>query len=562
MMTNIEPLHKATKHVQQRCTATGILRQHCNFSVTPRISVLKETEERASGLFGIMLQDMNGVMPTGLKAPCLQYELPFEKYFDNPAGTLAHMKFNSVVHRDEEQIEFLIDGHEWLLPTGGLSDASANVEYIWDIYLDGDFYGTFRGYSGRNSAGIRIRKPPVRRNAPIVFLKDVEEFDSRYAFSTTVPLSTTDNYGYLPYWVTVTREGEFVDYHVGVHSQITLDKQTGTFVFSYRPSASEDGTLLIYQCVAVFPVKDDVTVDDISTYRLEIKPLERFQGVTSVCPHAAVNKAFCHSLVVKHAHTRSLAVCTMPVIPGQARYYKHVPRYTPPNQMRVTVRPRSNYPLEFGWLRGYGFTESTETRAAWNSSENKVKVVGVKAILTPEMVCPTCDTTGNNAFRSWFDGCNRLHIAELIYHKDWRTVKTEGDRFGYRMFYGCASLPFITGKFTEPQSITACGDYHNYQKFAECSSLQYVSDDYTEPHLIMKTGAAFGAHQFAGCTDLKCVSPFYTEPKEITEGVTDFFNVYKFAGCRCKTPSPQYRESIVRNLGKAYLANKWSDSWK
>jgi len=562
-MTSIEPLHRPSGHLQQRCnTATCSPRQRCNFRITPRLSTLLEPVVRTDGLLGISLQDMNGVLRTGLKVDGLQPELAVEKYFDNPVGALTHMKFSSVIHRDAEQIEFLIDGHDWFLPTSGVSDSGANVEYLWDIYLDGDFYGTFRGYSGRNSTGIRVRKLPQRLNAPICFMKDVETFDSRYVVTTSVPLSTSDNYGYLPYWFTVSRDGEFRDYGIGVHPYVTLDRVSGVFNFSYRPPSDYDETLLIYQCAAVFPVKDDVTIDDMSTYRLEIIPLERFTGVTSVCPPAESVMAFCKEMVVKYAHTRAVNVCTLPTTPGQARYYKHVPRYTPAHQMRVTIRPRSNYPLEFGWLRGFGFAESVDSQAAWNSVENKEKVIGVHAVLTPEMVCLDCEYTGNHAFASWFDGCTRLQHTELRYHPDWRTVKFAGDRFGYSMFYGCTSLPYIIGKFSEPQSFMECGEDFNRQKFMECSSLQYVSEDYTEPFRLTKTGAAFGAHQFAGCVNLQCVSPFYTEPKAITTGTTNFFNAYKFAGCPCKTPSPQYTESVVHAQGVGFLANKWSTTWK
>jgi len=559
----IEPLHRPSVHLQQRCDSTACIpRQHCNFRITPRLSTLQNKTDGTGGLFGISLQDMHGVMPTGLKAPNLNYELAFEKYFDNPVGSLTHMKFNSVKHRDEEYVEFLIDGYEWYLPTGGLTSAGSSAEYLWDIYVDGNFYGNFRGYSGRSSTGIFIQKIPERLNEPIVFLKDVEEFDSRYAFTTAVPLSTTNNYGYLPYWVSVTREGAYVDHRVGIHQSITFDRQSGVFKFSYTPPHIENDVLLIYQCVAVFPIKDDLTLDEISTYRLEIKPLEAFKTVRLACPSEVnISMDFCKEAVVTYLQTRAFHLCELPCSHAQARYYKHVPRYTPQHHMRVVVRPRSNYPLSFGWLRGYGFVESFESRELWNTAENKEKVVGVRAVLTPEMVCSDCSNTGNNAFRSWFDGCTRLQTAEITYHPDWRTVNIAGNMFGYRMFCGCSSLPHIIGKFTEPQSITACGDDYNRYKFAECSSLQYVSEDYTEPFHITETGTAFCAHQFAGCTALQCVSPFYTEPREVSSGITDFFNVYKFAGCRFTSPSPQYKESMVLNPGNAFLVNKWASSW-
>jgi hypothetical protein len=42
----------------------------------------------------------------------------------------------------------------------------------------------FRGYSGHASTGILVKKKPEYLAGPIVFLKDVEEFDCTHPFCT------------------------------------------------------------------------------------------------------------------------------------------------------------------------------------------------------------------------------------------------------------------------------------------------------------------------------------------------------------------------------------------
>ena len=556
----IEQLHKPSTHLQQRCnTDDCINRQHHNYRLFARASSIRQQVNTSNGFRDVSLQDMNGVLRSGLKTTNLNYELIREHYFDNPVGTFTNLKFSSIVHRHEEEIEFLIDSHEWFIPTGGLTTTGTNAEYNWDIYVNGDFYGNFRGYSGHVSTGIYVKKIPDRRVGPIVFLKDVEEFDSAHSFSTSVPISSFNNYGYLPYWFVVTRDGALFDSGIGVYSGLFFERQPGIFRFTYKPvSDTVANTFIIYQCVAIFPIKDDIVREDIATYRLEMKPLEAFSTVQSVCRPPLSEALNCPDFVVQYAKTQSLELCQLPYRFGSAGYGKHVPKYTSPDQMRVLIRPRSNYPLEHGWLRGYGFCDDVETRELWNTLSNKEKVIEVRAIFTPEMVCIDCVNTGNFAFRSWFDGCRRLQEADFTYHVDWRTVTTVGDKFGYRMFYGCESLKNLGPLFSEPQSFIICGDDFNSHKFTNCAALRYVSNEYTEPYYLREIGSAFCAHQFAGCRSLVYVSPYYTEPQKILTDSPDFFNCYKFAGSGLSLPSPQYRDNCVQVPGNGHLANKWA----
>ncbi len=539
----IESLHEPSNYFQQRCTATDCTnRQHRHFRIITRASSIQKPVNSTKGARGISLQDMNGVLRSGLKVTNLNHALVREHYFDNPAGTLTHLKFSSIVHRPEEEIEFLIDATDWLIPTGGLTSAGANVEYNWDIFVDGIFYGNFRGYSGHKSAGIFVKKPTEYLAGPIVFLKDVEAFDSEFPFTTSVPLSSPNNYGYLPYWFSVTRDGQIFDSAIGVYSHLSLERLDSVFRVTYKPSAdSAANNLIIYQCVAIFPIKDNVTRDDIATYRLEIKPHESFTTPKSVCPATPPEMVVCPDFVVQYATTQSLIPCQLPYRYGSAGYGKHVPAYTSPHQMRVVIRPRSNYPLEQGWLRGYGFCDEIESHENWNSPSNKDKLIKVRSMITPETVCINCTHTGNFAFRSWFDGCRRLQEADLSYHADWRTITHAGDMFGYRMFYGCSSLQNIGILFSEPQSLISCGDDFNRYKFANCTALRYVSEEYTEPYHLKETGSAFCANQFSGCRSLAYVSPYYT----------DKFSI----------PSPQYQDSVIRQPGNGHLAHKWDATW-
>ena len=561
---SIEQLHRPSDHLQQRCNAADCTnRQHHNHRLQTRTSSIRKARDTIDGIKNVSLQDMHGELRSGLNAPNLNYELVREYYLDNPVGSSQHLKFSSIVHRHEEEIEFLIDSHEWFIPTGGMTSTGTNVEYNWDIYIDGNFFGNFRGYSGQVSTGIYVKKTPNRRIGPIVFLKDVEEFDNAHPFTTVVPISSPHNYGYLPYWFLIARDGKILDLGIGTHSLLSLERQNSIFRFFYRPSSdTSENTSIIYQCAAIFPIKENVTREDISTYRLEIKPHEAFKTAQSICPPPLPPEIhICPDFVIQYAKTQSLQPCQLPYRFGTARYSKHVPTYTSPHGMQVLIRPRSNYPLEHGWLRGYGFCEDRETREQWNTHANKNKVIGVRAVITPETVCIDCFNTGNFAFRSWFDGCSRLQDVELSYHADWRTVTTAGDMFGYRMFFGCSSLRHVGTRFTEPQSLTTCGDDFNRYKFANCTSLRYVSEEYTEPYRLKETGSAFCANQFSGCRSLTYVSPYYTEPLEIVTDRPDFFNCYKFAGCVFARPSPQYRDSIIQFPGNGHLAHKWAASW-
>ena len=472
-------------------------------------------------------------------------------------------RFYAPTSRSYEQLDLLIDSDEFYIPTGGASSNGSPWEYDWDIYINHNYWKTFRGFSGSKSTGIKVQKPKDLSFKSDVFLyRDKNIADIRSHFHASIPIKARLGYKILPFYVQETSSGTLNKCILGTPPNISLTSENDKIKVAYRSTVKQNTEKnhipRIWQYVAICPQGNNLSRADIQTYLLYLSVPDLWDkriDVQTLFGSSCVTDFAAHVL-----NEQSYVPCTgfewvMPVA-GYAQCYSTP---IPNTKMLVSLRPNAQYPPQQAWLRAFGFNANSESFEIWNRQANKNLVLAVSGILTPEMVCDgKCDSAGHHAFRSWFDGCSYLEKADLRFHHSWNNVKTCGDYFGLRMFANCVSLKEFSSDWTEPLGFESVGHYHNVNKYMNCKSLIHVSKSYNESHNIKEAGIGYGSYQFEGCTNLVSPSRFYTEPRTF-DNTPPAINSYKFAGCTNLTDFIQYTETRIQGSNpQAYLAGKFN----
>ena len=542
-----------------------IFNAHANSDPTPRAF--------NTNLTGVETSDMKNILPAETLFQKGRLLLVQERFLNTSAefrkNSLNHpQRFYGATSRPFEQLDLLVEGNDFYIPTGGVSSSNAQCEYDWDIFINNQYYKTFRGYSGAKSTGLRIVKKNNTKIKDDVFLyRQSDTADIRHNYSTTVPIKADYGYRILPFYVQQTSNGQLNKCTLGTAPSISITSEQSKFNIRYQLptniSTTKANTLRIWQYVAICPHGKEINRNDIKTYLLYLSVPDLWDRVVDIC-ELEQGHSCTTDFAAKILKEQDIKPCRdikwiMPVAHSVKYYPEHTsPKHIQRNQMLITIRPNAKYPPQQAWLRAFGFNPNLESFEIWNSQNNKDLLLEVAGIITPEMVCDqNCTSAGNNTFRSWFDGCSNLKKVDLIFHHTWNNVKTCGDFFSYRMFANCHNLTDFNPNWSEPQGFTAVGDYHNMSKYMNCTNLVCVSKNYNESYNIRQAGIGFGSYEFSGCTNLITPSIFYTEPRQF-DNTPPAINSYKFENCTNLNNFHQYNETKIQgNSPQAYLAGKF-----
>lgn len=129
---------------------------------------------------------------------------------------------------------------------------------------------------------------------------------------------------------------------------------------------------------------------------------------------------------------------------------------------RIKIKPIN--PGELGWLRAFGFTDSTTTGS--NLQENKNKIIEVDGLLTEQMI--RTKNTDNYVCAYMFRDCTKLTMGQQFNLP--QEIISVGSHFCYSMFYGNSSLT-INSIFQIPQNIISFQYYFCSAIFRLCPSI-------------------------------------------------------------------------------------------
>jgi hypothetical protein len=550
------------------CGESTTLPQQNSFHV--RVSTDPTPRRRNTNLTGLSLSDNPNVLQAETIFRDGRLLLAQERFLNAPAELQANLntnypqRFYAPTSQPYEQLDLLINGDEFIIPTGGLSSSNSQCEYDWDIYINNNYWKTYRGYSGIKSSGIKVTKPntDIKIRDNVSLYRDQDIADIRQNFNVNVPIKAPHGYRILAFYVQETSAGAFNKCVLGTPSgvQITseLDKLKISYTPNIKPTTEKVHIPRIWQYVATCPQGNNLTRADIKTYLLYLSVPDLWSKIIDINSLLGDNNTIINFAANVIKEQISIPCASFKWIMPIAGFAKCYQTYIPRSQMLITIRPNAKYPPQTAWLRGFGFTPTSESIEPWNSQINKNRLIGVSGILTPEMACDNKSATGHNTFRSWFDSCAYLEQADLVFHHSWHNIKTCGDYFGYRMFVNCARLKCFNPNWSEPTGFETVGNYHNCSKYLNCQSLQNISESYKETYNLHEAGIGFGSYQFSGCTNLITVSPWYTEPKEWTN-TPPAINSYKFENCTNLIDFIQYTETkIPSSKPSAYLAEKFN----
>ena len=233
---------------------------------------------------------------------------------------------------------------------------------------------------------------------------------------------------------------------------------------------------------------------------------------------------------------------------------------------KIIIRPHYRTARSYGWLRAFSFPPSSVE--AWNSPENRNKLLEASMTITPSMFCESSEGTGNYCMRYLFCGCRNLKLGSTFtFTDDWKNVTKAGNAFMFKAFQACESLDLFPVDYKEPQNFTVVGEYFKAYKCAGCKRLQHIGTANNEPQTLSMVHYGFEMFEYHGCERLLVLPEDYTEVREVYDSKLYDFQFGKFMGCtRLRWLPDRYRETGIIAAGRAaavgdnFLAYKFSES--